>query len=78
MAMKTISSTKAKNHFGGILDDIIQNSTKYIIKRHGTPQAILLSLSDLEQVLNDEQKQDDIGNVIRELKPAYDLGETIL
>ncbi len=78
MAMKTISSTKAKNHLGGILDDIIQNNTKYVIKRHGTPQAILLSLSDFEQVLGDEQKQNDIRSVIRELKPAYDLGETIL
>jgi prevent-host-death family protein len=78
MAMKAISSTKAKNHFGGILDDIIQNNTKYIIKRHGTPQAIVLSLSDFEEVLNDAQKQYNIGRVIRELKPEYDLGETIL
>jgi len=77
MATKAISSTKAKNHFGGILDDIAQNNTRYIIRRRGMPQAIMLSLSDFEQVLKDERKQHDIGKVIRELKPEYDLGETI-
>ncbi len=78
MATKTIASTEAKNHFGGILDDIIQNNTRYVIKRRGTPQAIVLSLPDFEQVLHDKRKQDDIGKVIRELKPEYNLGETIL
>jgi PHD/YefM family antitoxin component YafN of YafNO toxin-antitoxin module len=78
MPIKAISSTKAKNHFGGILDDIAQNNTRYVIKRHGMPQAIMLSLPDFEQILEDDQKQHTIEKVLRELKPEYDLGETIL
>jgi prevent-host-death family protein len=69
MATKTISSTKAKNHFGGVLDDVIQNNTRYVIKRRGMPQAIVLSLPDFEQVLNDEQKQRVSENTER---VAYD------
>ena len=75
---KTIPSTEAQNNFGRILDDAIQNGTRYVIKRRNTPQAILLSLSDLERLLTaNEIERKEIGNVIRELSPVYDLGETI-
>ncbi|MCD6345217.1 MAG: type II toxin-antitoxin system Phd/YefM family antitoxin [Anaerolineae bacterium] len=77
MTTKIIASTKAKNHFGRILDDIIQNRTRYVIKRRGAPQAIMLSLPDFEQIIGDEHQQSQIGKVIRELVPEYNLGETI-
>lgn len=77
MTTKMIASTKAKNHFGKILDDIIQNHTRYVIKRRGAPQAIILSLPDFEQIIGDEHQQSRIGKVIRELTPEYNLGETI-
>ena len=75
---KTIPSTEAQNNFGRILDDVIQNGTRYVIKRRNTPQAILLSLSDLERLLTaNEIERKEIRNVIRELSPVYDLGETV-
>jgi prevent-host-death family protein len=75
---KTIPSTEAQNNFGRILDDAIQNGTRYVIKRRNTPQAVLLSLSDLERLLTaNEIERKEIGNVIRELSPVYDLGETV-
>jgi len=75
---KTIPSTEAQNNFGRILDDAIQNGTRYVIKRRNTPQAILLSLSDLERLLTaNEIERKEIGNVIRELSPVYNLGETV-
>lgn len=77
MATKTIPSTKAQNHFGQVLDDVAQNSTRYVIKRRGVSQAILLSLSDLEQLLADDRQQSEIRNIIRELRPVYSLGETL-
>lgn len=79
MTTKTIPSTEAQNNFGRILDDIVQNNTRYIIKRRNTSQAILLSLSDFERLLvagEDERKV--VGNVVRELSPVYDLGKTVL
>jgi len=75
---KTIPSTQAQNNFGRILDDVIQNDTRYVIKRRNTPQVILLSLSDLERLLTaNEIERKEIRNVIRELSPVYDLGETV-
>ena len=75
---KTIPSTQAQNNFGRILDDVIQNDTRYVIKRRNTPQVILLSLSDLEKLLTaNEIERKEIRNVIRELSPVYDLGETV-
>ena len=78
MTTRTIPSTEAQNNFGRILDDAIQNGTRYVIKRRDTPQAILLSLSDLERLLTaNEIERKEIRNVIRELSPVYNLGETV-
>jgi prevent-host-death family protein len=74
---RTISSTTAQNHFGQILDDVIQNHTRYVVKRRGAPQAIVLNLSDFEQLLTDECERGRLGTIIRELRPVYDLGETV-
>lgn len=77
MTTRTIASTKIQNHFGQILDDVIQNKTRYVIKRRGTPQAIILSLSDFEQLLANERERGRVGNIIRELRPVYNLGDTV-
>lgn len=78
IAIKTISSTAVQNNFGRILDDVIQNNSRYIIKRRGLPQAILLSLPDLEKLLaSDDQERVAVERVLREIVPVYQLGETI-
>ena len=77
MSAKTIASTQAQNNFGQILDDIVQNNTRYIVKRHNKAQVIILSLSDFEQLLANEKEQQRIQHVIRELRPVYNVGESI-
>lgn len=74
---KAIASTEVQNNFGLILNDVIQNSTRYIVKRHNFPQAIILSLADFEQLLTNQKEQDKMVQVVRELAPAYKIGETI-
>ena len=74
---KTIASTEVQNNFGLILNDVIQNNTRYIIKRHNLPQAIILSLADFEQILTSASEQDKMVHVVRELAPAYTIGQTI-
>lgn len=78
MATKIISSTEAQNNFGRILDDVVQNDVRYIVKRRNASQVIVLSLADFEQLLvaSDEERH-EIGRVIRELSPVYNLGNTI-
>lgn len=77
MGTKTIPSTEAQNNFGLILNDVIQNNTRYVIKRRNSPQAIILSLSDFEQILMSHDEQSKMIYVVRELSPVYNLGETI-
>ena len=74
---RMIASTKIQNNFGQVLDDVIQNDTRYIIKRRGISQAIILNLSDFEQLLLDEHERGKMENVVRELRPVYNLGETV-
>ena len=77
MQTKTISSTQAQNNFGQIIDAVVQNRTRYVIKRRNVSQAILLSLSDFERLLKDASEREKVSEVIREISPAYDLGEPI-
>jgi PHD/YefM family antitoxin component YafN of YafNO toxin-antitoxin module len=74
---KTIASTETQNNFGKILNDVIQNNTRYIIKRRSLPQAIILSLSDFEQLLTNHSDQSKMIATVRELAPVYKLGEEI-
>lgn len=77
MNTKTISSTQAQNNFGRILDDVIQNNTRYVVKRRTSPQVILLSVADFQALLSNQNEQNKLGKIIRELSPDYHLGETV-
>ncbi len=77
MKTKAIASTEAQNNFGRILNDVIKNNTRYVVKRHHLPQAIILSLDDLEQLLVNHSEQHKMAQIIRDLTPVYHLGETI-
>jgi prevent-host-death family protein len=78
MKTKTIASTEAQNNFGRILNDVILNHTRYVIKRRSAPQAIILSLSDFEEILTNHIEQSKMTNIVRELTPVYSLGQTIV
>ena len=77
METKTIASTEAQNNFGRILNDVILNHTRYVVKRRNAPQAIILSLSDFEQILTNQAEQRKMTHIVRELTPVYSLGETV-
>ena len=78
MTTRSVASTQAQNHFGQILDDVIQNDTRYVIKRRGVPQAIVLSLADFGRLLADKSERTKMENLVHELRPVYDLGETVV
>ena len=77
MTIKSINSTEAQNNFGRVLDDVTLNRARYVIKRRGTPQAVVLSFDDFASLLHDEGERSRIGSVLRELRPKYVLGEVI-
>jgi prevent-host-death family protein len=78
MGTKLIASTEAQNNFGRILDDVVQNGTRYVIRRRNTSQAIILSIADFESLLSaDESERRKLEKLIRELSPAYSFGESV-
>ena len=77
MQTKTIASTTAQNNFGQILDDVAHNNTRYIVKRRNVSQAILLSLSDFENLLSNQSEREKMQHLVRELSPTYQLGESL-
>jgi prevent-host-death family protein len=77
MATKSVSSTKAQNNFGRVLDDVTHNHTRYIVERRGIPQVIILSFDDFAHVLSDEEERQQMDNVLKELRPEYHLGEVV-
>ncbi|MBN1485362.1 MAG: type II toxin-antitoxin system Phd/YefM family antitoxin [Chloroflexia bacterium] len=77
MATKSISSTKAQNNFGRVLDDVTQNHTRYIVERRGLPQVMILSVGDLNDLLGNEAERERIHKVLRELGPEYQLGRVL-
>lgn len=78
MKTKLIASTEAQNNFGRVLDDVVQNGTRYVIRRRNTSQAIILSIADFESLLSaDDAERQKLEKVIRELSPVYSIGEAI-
>lgn len=77
MTIKSISSTEAQNNFGRVLDDVTLNRARYVVKRRGVSQVIILSFDDFAHVLHDDGERRRMGSVLRELRPHYSIGEVI-
>ncbi|MFQ6014783.1 MAG: type II toxin-antitoxin system Phd/YefM family antitoxin [Anaerolineae bacterium] len=75
-----IISTTAQNNFGRLLDDVSENRTRYIVKRFGTPKAAIVSIDDLEWILEIEARKTgdhEYLRILRESLQGYSLGEEI-
>ncbi|MBN1812450.1 MAG: type II toxin-antitoxin system Phd/YefM family antitoxin [Anaerolineae bacterium] len=77
MTTKSVSSTKAQNNFGRVLDDVTHNHTRYIVERRGVPQVIILSFADFAHILSDEEERQQMDTVLKELRPEYHLGKVV-
>ena len=77
MTTKSVSSTKAQNNFGRVLDDVTHNHTRYIVERRGTPQVIILSFDDFAHILSDEKERQQMDTVLKDLRPEYQLGRVV-
>ncbi len=75
--IKFIVSTEAQNNFGRLLDDVATCGTRYVVRRHGAPKAVILPLADLERLLSLDQNGERVLRVLRENQVAYRLGEPV-
>jgi prevent-host-death family protein len=77
MPTKRISSTAAQNNFGQVLDDVTRTRTRYVVNRRGVPQAVVLSFDDFMTLLENDTERRQLGSILRELRPSYNLGEPL-
>lgn len=78
MKTKRIASTEAQNNFGRVLDDIVQNNTRYIVQRRNVSQVMMLSIGDLERILaGDEHERKRLEKIIHETRPTYSMGNEV-
>lgn len=78
MKTKTVTSTEAQNNFGRILDDVVQNDTRYVVRRRNTAQAIIVSIAEFESILGaDDQARQSFSRLLRELSPTYSIGQVV-
>ena len=77
METKVITSTEAQNNFGQIIDSVVQDRTRYVVKRRNVSQAIIMSLADFGQLLENSSDRQKMSDMIGELSPVYSLGDTI-
>lgn len=75
--IKSISSTEVQNKFGHVINDVTQNQTRYIVERHSTPQAVIISFDDFTQLLNDDLERQYMYQILSEVRPMYKLGRVI-
>ncbi len=79
MKTKRIASTDAQNNFGRVLDDVVQNNTRYIVQRRNIPQVIIISVGDLERILSgDERERKRLKKIIQESRPTYSIGDAVI
>lgn len=77
MTTKSVSSTKAQNNFGRVLDDVTHNHTRYVIERRGVSQVIILSCDDFAHILSNEEERLHMGTILRELRHEYHIGRVV-
>ncbi len=73
--VKYIVSTEAQNNFGRLIDDVSTAGTCYVIRRHGKPKAVMISIADFEKLLLTERGGEKLAKVLRESRAEYELGE---
>jgi PHD/YefM family antitoxin component YafN of YafNO toxin-antitoxin module len=67
-----VLSSEAKAHFSELIEDVFNNSTRYIVKRFGKARAVIIPLPDFEQLRLAEQE----GLLTtREVRASYKVGQ---
>lgn len=74
--VKYVVSTVAQNNFGRLIDDVSTTGTCYVVRRHGKPKAVVISVEDFEKLLLSERGGEKLARALRESRTEYNLGET--
>jgi prevent-host-death family protein len=54
---RVISATKARIHFGALMQQVIEGQEPVIVERGGKPQVVVLSIAEYERMKKAKQKE---------------------
>ena len=76
-ATRLIPATQAKTRFGEVIDEVATKGTRFIVEKRGVPQAVIIGLSDYEDILETEAELNDPQYLasVAESRRQYELGE---
>jgi prevent-host-death family protein len=78
---KEITALKLRHNLGEILDQVANNQERFLVKRSGIPAAVILSLSDFEDLQDfvdtwQEQEDPAFQKSLREARQEIETGDT--
>jgi len=73
LSIITVSVKDLRPHLSGVLKDISSNFDRYIITRHGKPEAIMMSVEDYESIIDTMNIQADRETMRRIRQAERDL-----
>ncbi len=74
--IRKATATEIKKSFGQILDDVL-NHYRYVVERHGTAKAIILSFDDFIKILDNADECQKISAILKQMKPHSGVGRAV-
>lgn len=76
MPYKEVSSTEVQTKFRQVIEEV-QNHTIFVVTKHRAANALILSLHDFTQILDDPNKKQEILDFISDLRLPSGVGRVI-
>ncbi|MBA7486209.1 hypothetical protein ES707_21765 [subsurface metagenome] len=77
MTIKNIRSTEAQNNFGLIIRESTHNQTRYIVTRHGVPEAMIIGFDDILNLLSNSTECKSLRATLVAIRPKFQIGAAI-
>ncbi len=82
MALRTISATEARVHFGELMRSVVEDEQPVIVERAGKPEVVVMAVSEYQRMQETNEEDDwritlrrarEVGEKIRERRAQYPL-----
>lgn len=70
MAVRTLSTTEAKNQFSAVVNAVADNDETVVVQHHGRPKVAIISMDEFDglQQWKEEQRREEALRQLRELR----------
>lgn len=70
MAVRTLSTTEAKNQFSAVVNSVADNDETVVVQQHGRPKVAIISMDEFDglQQWKEEQRREEALRQLRELR----------